>query len=160
MGQKTKSGKMPALRGKKKKFYDALMTSRDQFTQQINFHSSEALVNNANAGEAGMSTHMADLGSDNARHDMELAMITNEGDTLDLIDEAIERLISGSYGACLDCSAKITDDRLEAKPYRATPWDSCPRLRRASGPAPQSAPCSAPRPPTSSGRCRSDAALC
>ena len=120
MGQKktkTESGAMPTFRGKKKKFYDALMASREQFCQQMQFHSSEALTNNANAGEAGMSTHMADLGSDNALHDMELAMISSEGDTLELIDEAIERLLAGSYGICLDCSATITEDRLAAKPY-------------------------------------------
>jgi len=118
MGQtKTKNAEIKALRGKNKKHYDALMLSRDQFTDQLKFHSSEALVNNSNAGETGMSTHMADLGSDNALHDMELAMITNEGDIVELIDEAIERLFNGTYGICMDCSAKVSEDRLEAKPY-------------------------------------------
>ena len=132
MGQKKENGRIPTLRGKKKRFYDALMASRSQFTQQMNFHSSEALVNNANAGEAGMSTHMADLGSDNARHDMELAMITNEGDALELIDEAIERLLKGSYGECLDCSVKISEARLEAKPY-ARFCIKCKTIREKNG---------------------------
>ena len=119
MGQKQteKREGIPSFRGRKKKFYDALMASREQFSQQLQFHSTEALTNNSHAGETGMSTHMADLGSDNALHDMELSLISAEGDTLELIDEAIKRLIEGSYGICLDCSAKITDDRLEAKPY-------------------------------------------
>ena len=115
--EKKANGRIIALRGKKKKYYDALMATREQFMQQLEFHSSEALSNNQNAGETGMSTHMADLGSDNALHDMELTMITNEGDALELVDEAIERLLSGSYGKCLDCSATITEDRLTAKPH-------------------------------------------
>ena len=134
MGKKRdiESGKIPTLRGKKKRFYDALMASRAQFTQQMNFHSSEALVNNTNAGEAGMSTHMADLGSDNARHDMELSMITNEGDALELIDEATERLLKGTYGKCLDCSAEISEPRLEAKPY-ARFCIKCKTIREKNG---------------------------
>ncbi len=129
---KTENGKIPELRGKNKKFYDALMLSRSKFEQQVEFHSSEALTNNANAGEAGMSTHMADLGSDNARHDMELSMITNEGDALELIDEATERLLGGSYGICLDCSVKISEDRLEAKPY-ARFCIKCKSIRENNG---------------------------
>ena len=129
---KKENGRITTLRGKKKKYYDALMVTREQFMQQLNFHSSEALSNNQNAGETGMSTHMADLGSDNARHDMELAMITNEGDALELIDEAIERLLSGSYGKCLDCSATISDDRLTAKPH-ARFCIACKTIREENG---------------------------
>jgi len=93
------------------------MQEREKVEQLLEFHSSEALSNNHDAGEKGMSTHMADLGSDNALHDMELSMITDEGNVLETIDEAIERLLNGEYGICLDCGAEIGDERLEAKPY-------------------------------------------
>ena len=135
MGQKKttmKDGAIPTFRGKKKQFYDALMNTREQFMLQMEFHSSEALISNVNAGEIGMSTHMADLGSDNALHDMELSMISNESDVLELIDEAIERLFNGSYGVCLDCSAKITDERLKAKPY-ARFCINCKSIREQNG---------------------------
>ena len=111
------NGRVATLRGKKKKFYEALMQEREKVEQLLEFHSSEALSNNHDAGEKGMSTHMADLGSDNALHDMELSMITDEGNVLETIDEAIERLLNGEYGICLDCGAEIGDERLEAKPY-------------------------------------------
>ena len=129
---KANNSKMKNLRGKKKKYYDALMLSRDQFTGQMKFHSSEALVNNSNAGETGMSTHMADLGSDNALHDMELAMITNEGNVVELIDEAIERLFNDTYGVCMDCSKQVSEDRLEAKPY-ARFCIACKTIRENNG---------------------------
>ena len=117
MGEMPKNGKVKVLRGEKKKYYDALMATRQQYIQQMKFHSDEALVSNMHAGERGISTHMADLGSDNALHDMELAIITNEGNIIEMIDEAIERVFNGTYGKCLDCGCKINKERLEAKPY-------------------------------------------
>ncbi len=110
--------KIPQFKGQKKKSYESLLLLRDKVNQQMKFHSSEALNTNENAGEKnGMSTHMADLGSDNFLHDMELSMITNEGNVVKMIDEAIQRLINNEYGKCMDCSVKITKERLEAKPY-------------------------------------------
>lgn len=125
--------KIPNFHGEKKKTYEALLALREQITQQLEFHSSEALNTNENAGEKnGMSTHMADLGSDNFLHDMELAMITNEGDVVEMIDEAIQRLINNEYGKCMDCSEKITTERLEAKPYAMFCID-CKSIREKNG---------------------------
>ena len=70
------------------------------------------------AGErAGMATHMADLGSDNFRHDLELGLMSDEGDVLEMIDEALQRIESSEYGICLECGCEINPKRLEAKPY-------------------------------------------
>ena len=136
MGQiqkkKKQNGRITALRGKKKKFYEALMREREKVQQLMEFHSSEALSNNHDAGEKGMSTHMADLGSDNALHDMELSMITSEGNVLEMIDEAVERLLRNEYGVCLDCGAEINEERLEAKPY-ACFCIECKSIREKNG---------------------------
>lgn len=125
--------KLPRFQGIKKKYYESLLDLREQINQQLKFHSSEALNTNENAGEKnGMSTHMADLGSDNFLHDMELAMITNEGDVLEMIDEAIQRLISNDFGKCMDCTVKISPERLEAKPY-ALYCIKCKSIREKNG---------------------------
>ena len=125
--------KMPKFQGDKKKHYDSLLSLRDKVNVQMEFHSSEALNTNENAGEKnGMSTHMADLGSDNFLHDMELSMITNEGDVVEMIDEAIQRLISNEYGKCMDCTVKISKARLEAKPYAMFCID-CKSIREKNG---------------------------
>ncbi|MBN1864096.1 MAG: TraR/DksA family transcriptional regulator [Victivallales bacterium] len=123
----------PQYRGEKKKYYEALIRLREQVIQQLKFHSDEALNTNDNAGEKnGMSTHMADLGSDNFLHDMELSMLTSEGDVLEMIDEALDRLASGEYGKCMDCSADIGPKRLEAKPY-AMFCVNCKAIREKHG---------------------------
>ena len=111
--------KIPSFKGPKKKFYEMLLEARRQFEQQVNFHTTEALSAPGTAGELSnsMSNHMADFGSDNFLHDMELEMMSGEAEVLEMIDEAIERLIAGEYGKCLDCGFQITMQRLEAKPY-------------------------------------------
>lgn len=132
-GKKKEKAKVSKFHGAKKTYYESLLILRDKVTQQLEFHSSEALNINENAGEKnGMSTHMADLGSDNFLHDMELAMITNEGDVVEMIDEAIQRLINNEYGKCMDCSAKIHQERLEAKPY-AMFCIGCKSIREKNG---------------------------
>jgi DnaK suppressor protein len=124
---------IPQFKGKKKKYYDLLMNLRDQITQQLEFHTSEALGGNSDSTDKnGMSTHMADLGSDNFLHDMELSLITNEGEVLEMIDEAVQRLIDNEYGKCLDCGVTINPERLEAKPY-AMYCIKCKTIREQNG---------------------------
>jgi DnaK suppressor protein len=110
---------MPRLTGKKKKHYLALMQAREIVMGQFQFHKSEALDSQkGSSGEhAGMASHMADIGTDNFLHDIKLNLLSEEGDTIELIDEAIQRLINGEFGKCLDCRAKIPQERLETKPF-------------------------------------------
>ena len=108
------------LNKKKQKFYTALLHDlRNVFTQQVEYHKEDALSSKKDsAGErAGMATHMADLGSDNFRHDIELGLMSDEGDVLEMIDEALQRLETSEYGICLECGCEINPERLEAKPY-------------------------------------------
>ncbi len=104
---------MARLVGKKKKYYEVLEKARLVVSNQIDFHTGEAL----DGSKKNMATHMADLGSDNSRREMELQLLTEEGDVLERIDEAIERLHNNDYGYCIDCEKDISDARLEVKPY-------------------------------------------
>ena len=120
-GMVTMTKKTEALEftGKKKQYYEALLNVKDQVASQMKFHSDEALKSDKDsAGQrAGMATHMADLGSDNSLHDMELKLLTEEADVVQMIDEAIQRLKDNEFGVCLDCGEKISHERLIAKPY-------------------------------------------
>jgi DnaK suppressor protein len=40
-----------------------------------------------------------------------------EGDTLDLIESALERIDGGKYGRCVQCDGAIPKARLNAIPY-------------------------------------------
>ena len=54
----------------------------------------------------------ADLGNDH--WDAELQ---NSKETLELIDEALQRIEDGSYGTCVGTGEKIAKERLDAIPY-------------------------------------------
>jgi DnaK suppressor protein len=97
------------------KYFDALMIARDVFTKQMNQHADEAL--NSEGAKHGAVTHMADYGGENFRRDIELQMLTEDGNIVELIEDAIKRLMDGEYGDCVDCSTKIPKGRLEVKPY-------------------------------------------
>ncbi len=119
MGKESTEKKAPAYKGEKKKYYDALMKLREEYMGQLSFHKSEALDHSKDsAGDrAGMATHMADLGSDNSLHEMELSLMSEEVDVIEMIDEALDRLKHDEYGICQDCGKNIAPERLEIKPH-------------------------------------------
>ena len=108
--------KMRPLDGKEKEYYDNLMQVRETVMQQMQYHAEDAL-DCSNADKRGVTTHMADACSDNSRHEMELRMLTEEGDILQLIEDALQRLADGEYGKCQECGKEIQEGRLKIRPY-------------------------------------------
>ena len=102
--------------GKDKEHYDALMRAREVVMQQMQYHAEDAL-DCSNADKRGVTTHMADISSDNSRHEMELRLMTEEGNVLQLIEDAIKRLVDGEYGRCQECGEMISEGRLAIRPY-------------------------------------------
>src|SRR3989442_3987670 len=49
--------------------------------------------------------------------DVELALMEMKSETLGQIDEAMQRLERGTYGACAECGAEIAEARLKALPF-------------------------------------------
>jgi DnaK suppressor protein len=66
---------------------------------------------------SSMPIHMADIGSDNFEQEFTLGLIQNEGDTLQMIENCLERIEEGTYGQCEECGMKIPKTRLNAIPY-------------------------------------------
>ncbi len=108
-----------SLKGSKRKYYEMLMDMRAKILGQVQILSEEALSSGAVTGEhpSTMTNHLADYGSDNFLHGMELDIMSGEMEDLEMIDEALERLSSGEYGKCLDCGCHIPAARLDVKPH-------------------------------------------
>ena len=102
----------PNFRGKKRKYYEMLVTLRDQLVDEVRTLSAQSLTSNKQAGE-----ELADIGSDSFLREMGLGVMSDEGHRIQLIREAIERLHGKGFGICLDCSEHIQEARLEAIPY-------------------------------------------
>mgnify|MGYP000843936177 CR=1 FL=1 len=120
------------LTPEQKRHFDNLMAARDAVLGRIKHHAEDAL-DCSNADKRGVTTHMADMGSDNSRHEMELQLMSEEGDVLELIEDAIKRLLDGSgYGLCQDCGQPIPEPRLEVRPY-AVYCTKCKSAREKNG---------------------------
>ena len=102
----------PNFRGKKRKYYEMLVTLRDQLVDEVRTLSAQSLTSNKQAGE-----ELADIGSDSFLREMGLGVMSDEGHRIQLIREAIERLHGRGFGVCLDCGQDIQEARLEAIPY-------------------------------------------
>lgn len=60
--------------------------------------------------------HPADLGSENYERSKDLSLREHSYSRLRLIDEALARIDTGTYGVCLRCGQTISPARLEAIP--------------------------------------------
>jgi DnaK suppressor protein len=71
----------------------------------------------ANGDLSTMPIHMADVGTDNFEQEFTLSLMENDGDALEQIEAALERIEENSFGLCEECGAKIPKARLNAIPY-------------------------------------------
>ena len=107
---------MMKFKGKELEYYNALMKVRGEVTEQMR-HCADTALSSDNIEKRGVTTHMADSSFDNSRSEMALRMLSEDGDILSLIDDALERLANGEYGKCMDCGEMIAEARLQARPY-------------------------------------------
>jgi len=120
------------LTPEQKHHYDNLMAARDAVMGRVKAEA-EDVLDCSNADKRGVTTHMADMGSDSSRHEMGLQLMSEEGDVLELIEEAIQRLVENkNYGICQDCGQPIPPARLEVRPY-AIYCTKCKSIREKNG---------------------------
>ena len=102
-----------------REFRDVLLAKRAELATDLQNLSTELAdrKNHGGGDHSSMPIHMADLGSDNWEHEFTLGLLANEQDRIREIDEALERIESGSYGMCLATHRRISKARLRAKPW-------------------------------------------
>ncbi|RMD75755.1 MAG: TraR/DksA family transcriptional regulator [Lentisphaerae bacterium] len=100
------------LNKKEQKHLETLENIRRQLIADLKLHSGASLYSEHEAGH-----DMADDSAEAIAQQVGLGVLNEEVKRLQLIDEAIQRLEKGEYGICIDCGCKISEGRLEAKPY-------------------------------------------
>lgn len=118
-----KNAKSPFTQAQLDYFSERLQNARDELVKQIRVLSSSSLISSRQAGE-----ELADVGSDDFIRETELALMTEEGKQLALINLALESIQNGTYGICVDCEKVISEGRLRAKPFARLCID-CKTLR-------------------------------
>ncbi|WP_165219213.1 TraR/DksA family transcriptional regulator [Aquisphaera insulae] len=101
-------------------FRRTLQGLRSRLTGDLSQMTDEALRRNSASGSSNLSNvplHMADVGTENHDQEFTLGLIQNEQGTLELVNEALERMNQGSFGLCVECGEAIARPRLQALPY-------------------------------------------
>ena len=103
-----------------KVYRERLIELRARLRGDVSALAEATLKTKSEASSSSLSTaptHMADIGSDNFERENTLSLLENDGETLESIEAALERIESGTYAQCLACEGKIPKMRLNAIPY-------------------------------------------
>jgi RNA polymerase-binding transcription factor DksA len=110
-----------ALKNEELASYRRILTSlRARLRGDLDRMTDEALRRESTGGSGSVSSvplHMADLGTENYDQEFTLGLIENEQGTLEMINEALDRVERGTFGQCGDCGEPIAKARLQAIPY-------------------------------------------
>ena len=120
-----------------RRYHKLLLEARAKLEASVARHTEEALKKSGkdDAGDlSGYSQHLADAGTDTADRDFALNLISSEQQQIKEIDDAIERMRQGTYGACEITGRPIPASRLASVPqtrYSIEGQKELERQRRA-----------------------------
>jgi len=100
-------------------FRTLLLQKRSETTttlEDIERTSRSATAQESSEDRSAYSLHMADHGTDAMEREKSLFFGQREGDYLDYIVEALQRIDDGNFGICRVCGNEIGRARLEAVP--------------------------------------------
>ena len=60
--------------------------------------------------------HPAEVGTHSFEQEFTLNLLSSDGDRLEQIEAALEKITEGTYGACEECGGRIPKARLEVIP--------------------------------------------
>ncbi|MFQ5824026.1 MAG: TraR/DksA family transcriptional regulator [bacterium] len=101
-------------------FKNLLLKKREDIVKELSHLKEKGItetLKDASGENSAYSYHMADVGTDNMEREKAFFFATQEGRFLYHIDQALERIEQGTYGACQECGQPISRERLEAVPH-------------------------------------------
>jgi DnaK suppressor protein len=98
------------------KFRQLLLAVRQRLQGDVSMMSREALGGSDGAADNHAPIHPAEVGTHSFEQEFTLNLLSSDGDRLDRIDAALEKIGDGTYGACDECGCRIPRARLEVIP--------------------------------------------
>ncbi len=98
------------------KFRQLLLTLRHRLIGDVNMMSREALGGSDSAADNHAPIHPAEVGTHSFEQEFTLNLLSSDGERLDRIEAALEKIAGGTYGCCEECGARIPRARLEVIP--------------------------------------------
>jgi RNA polymerase-binding transcription factor DksA len=86
---------------------------------------------------SSMPIHMADIGTDAYEQEFTLTLMASEEGTLEMVEQALERIRAKTFGICEECEGVISKKRLEAIPFAALCIRCAEKLEQPSGHRPR-----------------------
>lgn len=100
-------------------FKQLIMAKKNQVSQdmeELHRVSRSEEAQESSEDRSAYSLHMADRGTDAMEREKNMLFAQREGDYLDYLEEALQRIEAGTYGVCRTCKGTIGRARLEAVP--------------------------------------------
>lgn len=99
------------------KFRAMLIELQRRLKGDVEMMSVEALGGvDSDSGDNRAPIHPAEAGTHSFEQEFTLNLLSNDGDRLERIEAALERIASGEYGSCEECGGRIPKARLEVIP--------------------------------------------
>ncbi|MDX1928251.1 MAG: TraR/DksA C4-type zinc finger protein [Pirellulaceae bacterium] len=99
------------------KFRELLLALRSRLRGDVSMMSEEAMGGmDGEFGDNRAPLHPADVGSHSFEQEFTLNLLSSDGDRLDRIATALEKISAGTYGTCDECGGRIPKARLEVIP--------------------------------------------
>lgn len=116
---RVKCGSQPMKKkaGEYEKFRGLLVELHRRLKGDVNMMSAEALGGaESDSGDNRAPIHPAEIGTHSFEQEFTLERLSNDGDRLERIEAALDRIARGAYGACEECGSRIPKARLEVLP--------------------------------------------
>ena len=96
-------------------FKELLIARKNEITGQLGAMEDSVKGNarDSSADQSSYSWHMADQGTDAMKKEMTWHFVSLDGNYLHHLEQALERIEEGTFGACVVCGQEIGKDRLE-----------------------------------------------
>lgn len=133
---KPRSKKTPLTKKQVETFRSILLEKRKMLLGDLDEMSEDVANHQKDGNLSNMPTHMADIGTDNFEHELNLGLMESEQRLLREINEALRRIEDGTYGICLGTGKTIPIARLRAKPWAKYTVEYARMLEQGRSPRP------------------------
>ncbi|MBM4022127.1 MAG: TraR/DksA family transcriptional regulator [Planctomycetes bacterium] len=123
-----------------KAFKAALETLRSRLRGDVSTMADAALRktrSEASGDLSSMPIHMADIGTDAFEQEFTLSLMATEEETLVLVEQALAKIRTRTYGTCEECDSVIAKKRLEAIPFAPLCIRCAEKLEHGAGRRPR-----------------------
>jgi RNA polymerase-binding protein DksA len=129
--EKEKKVKSPLSKKELMQYRQLLLDKRAEILGDMTSMSREALSDPSNLSH--MPIHMADVGSDQYDQELMLGLVESERKLVNEINDALQRIIDGTYGICQATFKPIGKPRLQAKPWAKYCIEAAREMERTGG---------------------------